>query len=97
MSEQFYDVVVTFKKKTVVRVYAANKKAAKERVRELSPEKSDCIRKYMKVLGEKGYLEGSWQPTNEIIAREQDEKGWSDYSECISTVDGEVVHCKKHT
>ena len=53
MSKQYYDVEVFWKKSYFVRVYAGNKKEAKEKAKELSPEKNP-IKKYFDVLGEEG-------------------------------------------
>ena len=98
MSEQYYDVEVYYKKVTFVRVYAANKKEAKVKARGYAPESNESVKKYFEVLGEDCYIEGSWQPTDDITAKGQIEQyDWSDYDECIKTVDGQVIHCKKHS
>lgn len=97
MSKQYYDLEIFFKKSTFVRVYASNKKEAKERAKNLSPEKDSSIKKYFEVLGEEGYVAGSWQVGNEIMAVGQNGEDWSNYDEVIKTVDSQVIHCRKHS
>jgi ribosomal protein S19E (S16A) len=96
MSKQYYDVEVFWKKSYFVRVYAGNKKEAKEKAKELSPEKNP-IKKYFDVLGEEGYVEGSWQAGNDITARGQDRDDWDTYDSIIQTVDSKIIHCQKHS
>ena len=97
MSKQYYDVEIFFKKSTFVRVYASNKKEAKERAKNLSPEKDSSIRKYFEVLGEDNYIEGSWQVGSDITAIGQNGEDWSNYDSVIKTVEDQVIHCQKHS